>query len=137
MDFTDIKRDIWNNELDYWEQRITAEGGDYEEYDMKFSKWTKEALTAEDRGILYFPSTTPTDYRWILAEDAVPYPLTVRGDLYLPAAATAETPVPAVVILHGSGSIRESREVAYAEFLADRGVAAFLGGKSRGKLVLV
>ncbi len=86
----------------------------------------KEKLSEDDRGTLYFTSRTPTDFRWLLADDAPQYPMTVRGDLYLPDGATAETPAPAMIILHGSGSIRESREIAYAKLLQSRGVAAFV-----------
>jgi dienelactone hydrolase len=86
----------------------------------------QETLSEQDRGTLYFSSRSPTDFRWILAEDTLRYPLIVRGDLYLPDGASADAPVPAMIILHGSGSIRESREVAYARLLAEKGVAAFV-----------
>ena len=86
----------------------------------------KEVLQENDSGTLYFSSRTPTDFRWLFATDAPSYPMTVRGDLYLPEGATAENPAPAVVILHGSGDIRESREVTYAKLLQSRGTAAFV-----------
>ncbi|MFC7048958.1 dienelactone hydrolase family protein [Emcibacter nanhaiensis] len=84
----------------------------------------KEVLQENDRGTLYFPSRTPTDFRWLFNRNAPRYPTTVQGDLYLPENASAENPVPAVIILHGSGDVRENREMAYARLLQSRGIAA-------------
>lgn len=48
------------------------------------------------------------------------------GTLFLPPGSTAERPVPAVVLLHGSGGIVAAREPAYARQLAGLGVAALV-----------
>ncbi|WP_417319730.1 dienelactone hydrolase family protein [Emcibacter sp.] len=86
----------------------------------------RDRLSENDSGTLYFPSQTPSDFRWLFAQQARPYPMTVRGDFYLPETASADSPVPAIIILHGSGDIRERREVAYAKLLQSRGIAAFV-----------
>lgn len=86
----------------------------------------QEILSETDQGELYFTSRTPTDFRWVLAGDSRRYPITVKGELYLPDGASAANPAPAVIILHGSGSIRDSRERAYARLLSSNGVAALV-----------
>ncbi|MGM0562219.1 MAG: dienelactone hydrolase family protein [Pseudomonadota bacterium] len=48
----------------------------------------------------------------------------ITVDLYLPDEATADTPVPAVVLLHGAAGVIGSRERFYAQQFADMGIAA-------------
>ncbi len=47
-------------------------------------------------------------------------------DITLPTGASAEKPVPAMVIIHGSGGIAEGREKEYAKFLAVNGIASLV-----------
>jgi len=69
-------------------------------------------------GVLYFASGTPFDLDVLLAGDAGELPTTGTGTLFLPEAASAEAPVPAMVVLHGSGGITPGREMEYGELLA-------------------
>lgn len=48
----------------------------------------------------------------------------ISVDLYLPESASAETPVPAVVLLHGASGVSSSRELLYARQFAEMGIAA-------------
>ena len=69
-----------------------------------------------------FPSSSPytlADAGSAPAEEAV-------GRLFLPQDASAETPVPAVVLLHGAGGVISTREPTYAQQLASLGVAALV-----------
>jgi dienelactone hydrolase len=77
-------------------------------------------------GRIYYPTATPFDLDVILAgmEDALP--TTGVGTLFMPETASAEAPVPAMVVLHGSGGITPGREMAYGELLAAHGIAAFV-----------
>ena len=70
------------------------------------------------------PSRTPFTIRDIAAGRGEP--LMAAGELYLPPEASAAAPVPAVVLLHGSGGVRSSREPTYARQLATMGVAGLV-----------
>lgn len=48
------------------------------------------------------------------------------GTLFLPEGASAEAPVPAVVILHGASGVQSVRELTYGRQFAARGVAALV-----------
>tara|TARA_B100001939_G_scaffold348208_1_gene374046 strand:- start:363 stop:1439 length:1077 start_codon:yes stop_codon:yes gene_type:complete len=79
-----------------------------------------------DQGELYFSSTTPGEYKWLLYPDDSVVPTTVKGTLFLPKQASLQNPVPAMVILHGSGGVQDSREMAYGRELAAQGIAGFV-----------
>ena len=53
-------------------------------------------------------------------------PTTGVGALFLPDEATPEHPVPAMVLLHGSGGITPGREMEYGTLLERHGIAAFV-----------
>ena len=53
-------------------------------------------------------------------------PAEALGSLFLPPAASAETPVPAVILLHGARGVSDAREVAYARQFAAMGLAALV-----------
>ena len=44
----------------------------------------------------------------------------------MPEDASSDNPVPAMVILHGSGGIKEGREMRYAKLFAENGIASFV-----------
>jgi dienelactone hydrolase len=83
-------------------------------------------LDGGESGRLYYPSATPFDFDVILAGMDEALPTTGVGTLFMPQAASAEAPVPAMVVLHGSGGITPGREMAYGELLAGHGIAAFV-----------
>ncbi len=69
-----------------------------------------------------FPSRSP----FAPAQAADAPAVTGVGTFFAPPDATPERPVPAVVLLHGSGGVIEAREIAYARQLAAQGVAALV-----------
>ena len=60
------------------------------------------------------------------AQTAVTEPHSAHGDLFLPAGASAERPVPAVVLLHGARGVSRAREITYARQFAAMGLAALV-----------
>ena len=58
-------------------------------------------------------------------DDAAP-PTTAQGQLFLPQGASAQAPVPAVVILHGASGVQSVRELTYARQFAGQGIAALV-----------
>ena len=85
-----------------------------------------DPIPADQAGQTYFESATPFDFDVILGGMEHALPTTGVGTLVLPEGASAESPVPAMVILHGSGGRRDSREHATARRLADNGIAGFV-----------
>ncbi len=73
---------------------------------------------------VYFNSNTPVDFATIFIGGGDP--TVVRAQLFMPENSDENSPVPAMVILHGSGGIREERELMYAKFLSENGIAAFV-----------
>jgi dienelactone hydrolase len=70
-----------------------------------------------------FPSTSPFVFKEIGPKVERTH---AQATLYLPEGATAARPVPAVVLLHGSGGVIGAREPTYARQLAAMGVAALV-----------
>jgi dienelactone hydrolase len=85
-----------------------------------------QVLEAESVGEIYFSSWSPYDFDILLNARPLPVPTTGRGTLLLPDGASAQDPVPAVVLLHGSGGISPGREREAARTLAEAGYAAFV-----------
>ena len=86
--------------------------------------WPEAAGLGDLPGVaVSWPSTSPFAPDDI-ATDAPS--ATALGRLYLPPGAHPPRSVPAVVLLHGSGGILPSRELAYAPQLARMGVAALV-----------
>lgn len=84
------------------------------------------ALRADQQGKIYFPIKSPYDFSRVLkGYDALPE-TTGMGTLVLPDGASADSPVPAIVILHGSGGIAEGREFEYAKLFAENGIASLV-----------
>jgi dienelactone hydrolase len=84
-------------------------------------------LSSGQSGEIYYATSTPFDLDVLLA-DHERTPTTGFGTLFLPDAADASdaAPVPAMVVLHGSGGISKGREMEYGELLASNGIAAFV-----------
>ena len=79
-----------------------------------------------DEGELYFATNSPYDFDILLRQKPLPVPTTGVGTLILPPNASASDPVPAVVLVHGSGGIKPGREMRAGQTLADAGIAAFV-----------
>ncbi len=86
----------------------------------------KTTLTATDVGPIYYPIKSPYDFTRVLNDYDALETHSGKGDLFLPKGASAESPVPAMVILHGSGGIAEGREYEYAQLFTQNGIAAFV-----------
>lgn len=83
-------------------------------------------LSANQQGVVYFPIKSPYDFSRVLnGYDSLPE-TTGKGTLVVPDGASENAPVPAIVILHGSGGIVDGREFEYAELFAENGIAAFV-----------
>ena len=93
-----------------------------------FPDWPEPTTTlAEgDVGEIYYPSWSPYDFDILLRADPLPVPTTGLGTLILPDGASATAPVPAVILVHGSGGISPGREMRIGKTLADAGIAAFV-----------
>jgi len=83
-------------------------------------------IAAGGEGRIYYATSTPFDLDVILAGMRDARPTTGVGTLFLPATATPEHPVPAMVLLHGSGGITPGREMEYGRLLQSHGIAAFV-----------
>lgn len=84
------------------------------------------SLGEGDDGLIYFQTKSPYDFSRVLnGFDVLPIN-TGKGTLVLPAGASAQNPVPAMVILHGSGGIKKGREFNYAKWFAENGIAGFV-----------
>lgn len=86
----------------------------------------QSALRAGQDGDVYFPIKSPYDFSRVLSGyDELPE-TSGKGTLVMPEGASAETPVPVIVILHGSGGIAKGREFEYAELFAKNGIGSFI-----------
>ncbi|MDN3653827.1 dienelactone hydrolase family protein [Thalassotalea ponticola] len=86
----------------------------------------KSKLDEGDKGIIYFPSKSPYDFSVLLTDFDNSVESTGMGTLYFPENASELEPVPAMIILHGSGGIREEREQGYVKLFNKLGIAAFV-----------
>lgn len=82
-------------------------------------------LTTDSQGLIHYPSSSPYDLDVLLATPEYA-PTTAMGTLQLPNPADHAPPYPAMVLLHGSGGMKPGREMDYARWLADQGIAAFV-----------
>ena len=91
------------------------------------SRWPDPAeITGVNSAIVSYPSHSPFTLREVGrgAEEDPPTP--ARAGLFVPQGATADNPVPAVVLLHGAAGVLSAREIAYAGQFAAMGVAALV-----------
>jgi dienelactone hydrolase len=83
-------------------------------------------LKADSAGVIYFSTKSPYDFSRILDGYDTLETHAGKGTLVLPKSASANQPVPAMVILPGSGGIKEGREMEYARLFAENGMASFV-----------
>jgi len=86
----------------------------------------KTTLSAEDSGVIYYPIKSPYDFSRVLKGYDTLETHTGKATLVLPEGASADSPVPAMVILHGSGGIQKGREMEYAQLFAKNGIAGLV-----------
>ena len=86
----------------------------------------EEAGDAPQGQRIIFASRSPFSLEDVGNGDEAAPPTEAVGRLYLPPEASAESPVPAVVILHGASGVQSVRELTYARQFARQGVAALV-----------
>lgn len=91
----------------------------------KLPEPTTELVSGQD-GEVYFASATPFDFDILINDMSLALPTTGVGTIFLPEGANPENPVPAMVVVHGSGGISPGREMEYGELLAANGYAAII-----------
>ena len=89
--------------------------------------WPERGATDDMAGDpVAFPSHSPFALSDAGAGPDRDPPTTASGTLFLPRSASAGSPVPAVVLLHGAGGVLGAREITYARQFAEQGVAALV-----------
>ena len=83
-------------------------------------------LVPGDKGLIHYPTSSPYDLEVILGHMDQARPTTGKGFLSYPEQASEESPVPAMVLVPGSGGIAPGREHEYAAWFNQRGIAAFV-----------
>lgn len=83
-------------------------------------------LTAQTQGEIWFDSKTPFDFDVLLEHMDAVAPNSTLGHLYVPDSASSEHPVPAMVVLPGSGGVKLGRQMLYADLLVQNGYAALV-----------
>jgi len=83
-------------------------------------------LKEGQEGEIYFAIKSPYDFSELLHHYDDLSDTSGKGTLVMPKGASAKSPVPAMVILHGSGGIKDGREFEYAKLFSDNGIAAFV-----------
>jgi dienelactone hydrolase len=73
-----------------------------------------------------FPSHSPFTPNDVRVSDALDPPTQAQGRLFLPKGASADAPVPAVILLHGASGVKAARGLTYGAQLAEMGVAALV-----------
>lgn len=86
----------------------------------------KTKLAADDTGVIYYKIKSPYDFTRLLGGYDSLKTHTGKAVLVMPVDASADAPVPAMVIMHGSGGIREGREMEYAKLFAENGIAGLV-----------
>ncbi|WP_133125988.1 dienelactone hydrolase family protein [Pseudohalioglobus lutimaris] len=86
----------------------------------------QDQLQPGTEGPVYYATTSPYDLEIILGNMALSRPTTGKGFLSYPQQASTDNPVPAMVIVPGSGGITPGREHEYAAWFNQRGIAAFV-----------
>ncbi len=93
-----------------------------------FPNWAKLEIGTSDNISfdIKYPTKSPYDFTRVLTGYTSLPTHGGKATLILPEATTQDNPVPAMVILHGSGGIKEGREFEYAKLFAANGIAAFI-----------
>ena len=91
------------------------------------SRWPEPAAVNGARSeVVSFPSHSPFTLREVGRGADEDPPTPARAALFLPEAASAANPAPAVVLLHGAAGVLSTREITYAGQFAAMGVAALV-----------
>ncbi len=89
--------------------------------------WPEQAAAAAPQGQrVTFASQSPFSLHDVGNGDAAAPPTEAVGQLFLPSGASADAPVPALVILHGASGVQSVRELTYARQFAAQGTAVLV-----------
>lgn len=86
----------------------------------------RETLDGQRGELVTYPSHSPFTLWEVGKGETLDPPTNARAALFLPENASAENPVPAVVLLHGAAGVLGSRELTYGAQFAEMGVAALV-----------
>jgi len=94
---------------------------------VDLTNWPDHKTLDGRRGeIVTYPSHSPFTLWEVGKSDLLDPPTDARAALFLPENASADAPVPAVVLLHGAAGVLGSRELTYGAQFAEMGVAALV-----------
>jgi dienelactone hydrolase len=95
--------------------------------DVDLTGWPEPDRINATRGeTVSYPSHSPFTLWEVGKGEALDPPTQARATLFMPERASAETPVPAVVLLHGAAGVLSARELTYGAQFAKMGVAALV-----------
>ena len=77
-------------------------------------------------GVYSYPSSTPETVLDLMNARRPRAPATAQGELLLPANAAADTKLPAVVLVHGSGGVYQEEVSYWARLLNEQGIVALV-----------
>lgn len=94
---------------------------------VDLTDWPDHATISGARGeLVTFPSHSPFTLWEVGKSEMLDPPTDARAALFLPENASAASPVPAVVLLHGAAGVLGARELTYGAQFAEMGVAALV-----------
>ena len=94
---------------------------------IDLSEWPDHtAISVSNGNTVTYPSHSPFTLWEVGKSAALDPPTEARAALFLPEDASAESPVPAVVLLHGAAGVLSARELTYGAQFAEMGVAALV-----------
>lgn len=83
-------------------------------------------LSENTQGEIWFDSLAPFDFDLLLNNTSLVPSLSTLGYLFLPDGASAAAPVPAMIVLPGSGGLQLGRQMLHANNLVEAGYAALV-----------
>ena len=94
---------------------------------VDLTDWPDHTTISGARGkLVTYPSHSPFTLWEVGKSEMLDPPTEARAALFLPDSASADAPVPAVVLLHGAAGVLGSREPTYGAQFAEMGVAALV-----------
>ena len=85
-----------------------------------------EAISGQAGELVSYPSHSPFTLWEVGKSEMLDPPTDANAFLFMPEAASADAPVPAVVLLHGAAGVLSARELTYGAQFAEMGVAALV-----------
>lgn len=105
---------------------LAAAGPAHADVDLSTPWPSGAALNGFDGETIRFSSHSPFTIAGMPPGENSTPATEAEGRLFLPDGASAASPAPAVILLHGASGVRHAREITYARQFAARGVAALV-----------